>query len=50
MNDNTKSNSIPILKTLVNNTETIHDSDEEKAGCLNNYFVSISTVEYSSTS
>jgi len=44
---NSKSETIPLLKTYKNNTETFLHSDEEKAECLHEYFTSISTIDES---
>ncbi len=41
---NNANNSIPPLKIIEDNTECTYFSDFEKANCLNNYFVSISTI------
>ena len=45
VNNNTSINSIPVLKTLNNDLETFHYTDEDKANCLNEYFTSISTLD-----
>ncbi len=43
--ENKTSNTIPTLKDNVGNIENFYFSDSEKADCLNNFFVSISTVD-----
>ncbi len=42
--DTNTSNTIPALKDLDGNNDTLHISDIDKANCLNNFFVSISTL------
>lgn len=44
--NNNSSNNIPPLKIVDGNTERNYFTDFEKANCLNNYFVSISTINY----
>ncbi len=42
--DSNSSSTIPPLKSSEDNNEVLHFSDFDKANCLNDYFVSISTV------
>ncbi len=42
--ENKACNNIPILKANIGNIEHLYFSDLDKANCLNNFFVSISTV------
>ena len=43
--NNKHSDSIPILKTVTDNNETLNFTDEDKANCLNDYSCSISTID-----
>ena len=45
--NNNNSDTIPVLKTVINNTETLHFTDDDKANCLNDYFFSISSLDNS---
>ena len=44
MKSNKKSDIIPPLKNIFNNEEQYFFTDEEKANCLNNFFVSVSNL------
>jgi len=37
--------SIPVLKRTSNGIEDICFTDEDKANCLNDYFISVSTID-----
>jgi hypothetical protein len=48
-NDQCHCNYIPILFSEVNDAKICYCSNKEKADCLNEYFISVSTVDASNT-